>query len=103
MIAVGLLDQIPHRSIVAEHRPWPRADVGEDGWRAAIDHLVAGRLTLLGLWGETAAVHMALLEPDSGDIAIVSLGCASGTFPSRLWGCSAARDSTILGRTKTML
>ena len=39
-----------------------RRSSSEDGWRAAIGELAAGRLALLGLWGETGAVHMALLD-----------------------------------------
>ncbi len=63
------------------HRPWPRAVVSEDGWLKAIDLLTAGELTLLGLWGEIDAVHMALLG-DAGDVAVVTLECGSGKFPS---------------------
>jgi hypothetical protein len=47
---------------VAAHRPWPRVVVNKDAWHAAIERLVEGRLTLLGLWGDKKAVHMALLE-----------------------------------------
>ena len=46
----------------ASHRPWPRAVVGSDGWRRAIQALVEARATLLGLWGDKDAVHLALLE-----------------------------------------
>ena len=76
-----LLASLPHRSLSPSHRPWPRAEVGEDGWRKAIDMLAGGELTLLGLWGEADAVHMALLKEPS-EIAVVSLDCKSGTFPS---------------------
>ena len=76
-----LLASLPHRSLSPSHRPWPRAEVGEDGWRKAIDMLAGGDLTLLGLWGEADAVHMALLKEPS-EIAVVSLDCKSGTFPS---------------------
>ena len=82
MTAVSLLTHIPHRVLVTEHRPWPRAVVGDDGWRAATDHLTSGRMTLLGLWGEPAAVHMALLGQSFEEIAVVSLDCPSGEFPS---------------------
>jgi Ni,Fe-hydrogenase III large subunit/Ni,Fe-hydrogenase III component G len=82
VIAVSPLDHIPHRAAIAEHRPWPRVLVDESGWRAAIDQLASGRLTLLGLWGETATVHMALMTADSQKIAVVSLACMSGEFPS---------------------
>ncbi len=77
-----LLDSIPHESTALAHRPWPRVVVADRGWRAAIDQLVAGKLTLLALWGEPAAVHMALLDGAAGEIAVVSYQCASASFPS---------------------
>jgi Ni,Fe-hydrogenase III large subunit len=78
---MALLDSIPQVETVAAHRPWPRAIVREDGWRKAIDQLADGRLTLLGLWGDTPDVHMALLDP-TGDIAIISYATRDGTYPS---------------------
>jgi len=80
--AMGLLDSIPHRQKAADMRPWPRVIVGDDGWLAAIEHLTSGRATLLGLWGEPANVHMALLSADFAEIAVVSLLCADGKFIS---------------------
>jgi Ni,Fe-hydrogenase III large subunit len=80
-MGMTLLDRIPHRSVAPAHRPWPRAEVGEDGWLKAIDLLGSDELTLLGLWGEAATVHMALLDAAS-EIAVISLDCASGKFPS---------------------
>jgi len=55
--------------------------VGEDGWRAAIDQLTTGRVTLLGLWGEPATVHMALPAkiPDCGR----QLRMRGGRIPER--------------------
>ena len=41
------------------HRPWPRVIVGADDWRRAGEELRGLRWTLLGLWGDTDAVHMA--------------------------------------------
>jgi Respiratory-chain NADH dehydrogenase, 30 Kd subunit len=78
---MGLLDGIPHRDLVPNHHPWPRAVVGEEGWQAATGELVAGRATLLGFWGEPEAVHMALLAGTDG-IAVVSFACSDGSFPS---------------------
>jgi Ni,Fe-hydrogenase III large subunit len=63
------------------HRPWPRVVVDAGPWRLAADELRDGCLTLLGLWGDRGAVHMALLD-DAGGIAILSLDCATGHFPS---------------------
>ena len=66
----------------ANHRPWPRAVVGSDGWRRAIQALVEARATLLGLWGDKDAVHLALLEERSDAIAVFTLECPDGKFPS---------------------
>jgi Ni,Fe-hydrogenase III large subunit len=67
---------------VAAHRPWPRVRVSEDGWRAAIEHLAAGRATLLALFGEPQTVHLALLDEASGMVAVLSLACPDRRFPS---------------------
>jgi Ni,Fe-hydrogenase III large subunit len=79
---MALLDSIPHRQKAAEQRPWPRVIVGDDGWLAAIEHLASGRATLLGMWGEPAAVHVALLSASFLEVVVVSLQCADGTFIS---------------------
>jgi Ni,Fe-hydrogenase III large subunit len=75
------------RDIIAQgrrvdaHRPCPRAVVTDEQWRAIASELAAGRATLLGLWGEAAAVHMAVLvEP--AEVAVVTVACANGQFPS---------------------
>ena len=45
---------------ITSHRPWPRVVVDADGWESATVLAADGRCTLLGLWGEKDAVHMAL-------------------------------------------
>jgi len=67
----------PHR-----HRPWPRLAVSEATWTRLVKQLADGRWTLAGLWGDYGAVHMALLGAGRSGIAIASLGCPSGQFPS---------------------
>lgn len=67
---------------VAAHRPWPRVIVDADGWDSAAFLVADGGCTLLGLWGEKDAVHMALAVQDPLEIGIVSLACPDGTFPS---------------------
>lgn len=79
---MSLLDNIAHRDTAKAHRPWPRAVVGEDGWQQAIDQLAGGHCTLLGLWGDKAHVHMALLDKTFSDIAVVSYASEFGKFPS---------------------
>ncbi len=68
--------------IAHSHRPWPRADVGEELWRLATAMLSAGRWTLLGLWAGDAHVHMALHDEVHGDFGVLSLACPDGRFPS---------------------
>jgi Ni,Fe-hydrogenase III large subunit len=69
------------RSVEA-HRPWPRAIVPAEGWRDAIAMLAAGERTLLSLWGEPRSVHMALLDEPQGSVAVLSIECPDGSFPS---------------------
>ena len=67
------------------HRPWPRLIVTQDVWRHVANEIAAGRATLLGLWGDASAsctVHMAFIEQDSNNIAVVSSECPGETFPS---------------------
>jgi Ni,Fe-hydrogenase III large subunit len=77
---VGVIEASGARAVV--HRPWPRAVVTAETWNMAADQLARGHWTLLGLWGEAGAVHMALLDGQSSDIGIVSLECPDGVFPS---------------------
>jgi Ni,Fe-hydrogenase III large subunit len=79
---MALIDSIKHSETAKAHRPWPRALVGDDGWKKAIDLLARGRCTLLGLWGDAPDVHMALLDEKAGDIAVVSYTCKGGEYPS---------------------
>jgi Ni,Fe-hydrogenase III large subunit len=67
---------------VEGHRPWPRLIVDANAWRATGEALAAGRLTLFGLWGDAGAVHMAVLDEAQGALAVISLPCPDGTFPS---------------------
>src|SRR5512134_2550011 len=78
--SLGELLQAGHS--VAAHRPWPRAVVDADTWILAAECLTQGSVTLLGLWGEADAVHMALLDEPGAAIGVLSLGCPDGQFPS---------------------
>src|SRR5207342_2745490 len=79
---MAILDAITHSDVAKRHRPWPRAQVGDEGWRQAIDQLASGRLVLLGLWGDVPMVHMALLDEPAGEAAVISYVCKSGKYPS---------------------
>jgi len=76
-----ILDIISGAQAVEEHRPWPRAVVGDEGWSRVIDELAAGRWTLSGLWGDAGVVHMAVIA-EASDIAVLSYRCQHGRFPS---------------------
>jgi Ni,Fe-hydrogenase III large subunit/Ni,Fe-hydrogenase III component G len=75
---------------VADHRPWPRVVVDEARWLHLREHLATAVWVLLGLWGDRSAagglsVHLALRDEgaDAADgIAVVSLPCPQGRFPS---------------------
>ena len=67
---------------VANHRPVPRVLVDDGLWRQAIDTLAEGKSSLLSLWATSATVHMALVADDQ--IAIFSLDCPRGRFPSAI-------------------
>jgi Ni,Fe-hydrogenase III large subunit len=62
-------------------QPWPRVVVSPDIWSFAISQITLGRWTLLGLWGEPSAVHMAALDA-ALDVAVISLDCPAGRYPS---------------------
>ena len=67
---------------VAMHRGAPRAVVDTATWILATRELQDARLNLLGLWGERSAVHLALFDPATKEIAVLSLDCPTGRFPS---------------------
>ncbi|HVI88698.1 MAG TPA: nickel-dependent hydrogenase large subunit [Dongiaceae bacterium] len=68
--------------IVGDHRPWRRSVVSVHIWQFVIQLLAEGKWTLLGLWGEPSTVHMALMDEVRNQIAVISLECPTGRFPS---------------------
>ena len=78
----ALADLVAKGTLVPHHSPWPRCFVEASVWERAIAGLVAGDMTMLGLWGETECVHMALFEAATNSIAILSLACPEGLYPS---------------------
>jgi Ni,Fe-hydrogenase III large subunit len=67
---------------VRDHRPWPRAVVPRAVWISTAERLNDGSWTLLGLWGERDAVHMAVLDESRREVAVLSLEGLAGRFPS---------------------
>jgi Ni,Fe-hydrogenase III large subunit len=62
------------------HRPWPRVTVDAGAWRRLARQLSAGRLSLLGLWGDEGQVHAAVAD-DEG-LLVATLECPDGRFDS---------------------
>lgn len=76
-------------TLVAGHRPWPRRIVGADVWRQAVLGIAEGEATLLALWSDGEAVHMALLPGDGSGAAaadrglmVLSFEAAGRRYPS---------------------
>ena len=80
---MGALTDIARESRKVEaHRPWPRTIVTSEVWRRLTKELVDAGATLLGLWGDAGAVHLALIGEPSSEIAVFTLECPEGKFPS---------------------
>jgi Ni,Fe-hydrogenase III large subunit len=67
---------------VQQHSPWPRVKVDASVWTFAASELAHGRWSLLGLWGEPATVHMAIMDGHTAEIAAISLDCPDRVYPS---------------------
>ena len=67
---------------VAAHRPWPRVVVNAPTWRQAVVGVAAGEATLLGLWSDGQAVHLALYADATPQLLVVSVPCPERRFPS---------------------
>jgi Ni,Fe-hydrogenase III large subunit len=61
---------------------WPRTVVDTERWRQATQRLARGEWTLLGLWGESDRVHLALRDDAHDEFGILTLACADRRFPS---------------------
>jgi len=79
---VALIEITKNGRKVDAHRPWPRVIVSSTTWRLAIQQLVDTRATLLGLWGDASAMHMALIDEGSTEIIVLTLECPAAKFPS---------------------
>lgn len=76
------LSEIVAAGRAMDARPWPRAVVTAGAWGDVAQMCAESRACLVGLWGEPGAVHMAVRDEVSGEIAVVSLQSSDGTFPS---------------------
>jgi len=78
----SLIDLMLEGRKVRHHKPWPRAVVDAAVWEVAASILAQGRWRLLALWGEPSTVHMAIMDGDTAEIAVVSLDCPDRSYPS---------------------
>ncbi|MBW8300528.1 MAG: NADH-quinone oxidoreductase subunit C [Hydrogenophaga sp.] len=78
----AMIDLMLAGNRVAYHFPWARAVVDSTIWKFASEQLAAGRWSLLDLWGDAGAVHMALFEEATQDIGVISLESPDGRYPS---------------------
>jgi Ni,Fe-hydrogenase III large subunit len=61
-------------------RPYPRLAVDEETWRQAANRLADTQGTMLALWAEPNAVHLAV--ESAGRIGVLTLACPDRRFPS---------------------
>ena len=74
------------------HRPVPRFDLSRAAWTGLVETLNRKPgWSLVGLWADTGIVHMALRDDAPGTLAVMSVACPEGRFPS----VSGARPSAI--------
>ena len=78
----GLIDALGGAAPPHAHLPWPRRIVDADTWSDLAGECADGRWTLAGLWGDKGAVHMALLGGGQHELAVATLPCPKGHFPS---------------------
>ena len=77
-----LTDLVSRNAQAGENRPWTSFIVGTEQWREIGGLLRDNVLTLSALWGDAAGVHMALLDEAGCQMAVASLPCPEGHFPS---------------------
>jgi len=65
---------------VAGHGPWPRHMLDRAAWLELLRHLAQEDFPLLGLWGDTDTVHLALR--DGASVAVASLSCGDRRYPA---------------------
>jgi Ni,Fe-hydrogenase III large subunit len=78
----GILELISVAPQEFRSAPMPRSAVPGAVWGRAAEGLAQGTLTLLSLWAGEGAVHMALLDPATRRIGILSLEARHGGFLS---------------------
>ena len=78
MLAEMLADGTPRPG----HRPWPRAEVTAAAWDGIGAVLADGRLDLMALFADDGRINAVLHEPAGNALAVASLACRDGRYPS---------------------
>ena len=78
----ALVDFARTGALVEAHRPWPRYRLDRAGWDRLIAALAVHDWSLVALWGEPGTVHASLRDEEDGALALLSLDCPDGRFPS---------------------
>ncbi|MTJ81154.1 MAG: hydrogenase expression protein HypE [Telmatospirillum sp.] len=86
---ITLMEYLKAGRPVAAHRPWPRFQLDDRGWRDLTGQLAQSDWSLLGLWADGSEVHAAFRDEETAEIAVASLATQDRRFPS----LSAARPS----------
>ena len=68
--------------MIQTHRPWPRIIADDALWQSLASRLADERCSLLGLWGDVGAVHMALLDEAEKFVVVATNECSDGRYPS---------------------
>ncbi|MFO1035528.1 MAG: hydrogenase expression protein HypE [Geminicoccaceae bacterium] len=76
---VEILSGLP---ALPEHHPWPRYRVTAEVWEELGRGMAEGRFDLMALFGDAAEVHLVAFEPETTALAVASLACSDGRFPS---------------------
>ncbi|WP_394713636.1 NADH-quinone oxidoreductase subunit C [uncultured Roseibium sp.] len=63
-------------------RAWRSYQVDETEWTRVAEALGGGTAVLLGLWGDTGTIRMAVLDEATHEIAVLALACPTGSYPS---------------------
>jgi Ni,Fe-hydrogenase III large subunit len=78
----GIADIQTSGRMIERHSPYPCFVIDAATWQHAAYRLAAGDWSLLGLWGEVGRAHMAILGEGEPPIAVLSLDCPDGRYPS---------------------
>jgi Ni,Fe-hydrogenase III large subunit len=63
-------------------RAWQSYQVNETEWTKVAQGLDGETAVLLGLWGDTGTIRLAVLDEATHEIGVLTLACPNGSYPS---------------------